>query len=326
MPGDARKLATEMTLGARHACARGDDGRVRCWSSGSRQDGIVAANETTARSRDSDGGAQPVTVRTLEGGELTQASALDSWDARTCAVAPDGVRCWTFLGGHPPAKTNPNAPPHGPSASDAGPVSAASLEVASPHARLVAIGGALECVALGSPEKVYCANSGELGRALREPPVVNQPVRALTAGQGHACAVLPDGRVTCWGKNDAGQLGNGQTTDASAPVVVEPLPPVEDVRAGYNHTCALLRNKTVACWGANGSFQLASGSRSPSSRPLAVQGLVGVTHLAVRGDSACARLTDGSVRCWGDNHAGQLGDGTLSDHAVPMPVRAAPRR
>jgi len=52
---------------------------------------------------------------------------------------------------------------------------------------------------------------------------------AITLGAGSVengtrnsfgCAVMQDGTVWCWGKNDYGQLGNGTTTDSDIPVQV----------------------------------------------------------------------------------------------------------
>jgi alpha-tubulin suppressor-like RCC1 family protein len=44
---------------------------------------------------------------------------------------------------------------------------------------------------------------------------------ATVAPTGHSiCAVLSTGRMTCWGYNFDGQLGNGTTTGSDVPVAV----------------------------------------------------------------------------------------------------------
>lgn len=63
---------------------------------------------------------------------------------------------------------------------------------------------------------------------------------AITTGIFHACAVLNDHRITCWGDNTLGQLGNSTWTDSPIPVVVTGITTAVAVSAGERHACALL--------------------------------------------------------------------------------------
>ena len=49
-------------------------------------------------------------------------------------------------------------------------------------------------------------------------------VSRLAAGVDHTCALRSGGRVMCWGSNQRGQLGDGTTAQALAPLAVLDLP------------------------------------------------------------------------------------------------------
>jgi alpha-tubulin suppressor-like RCC1 family protein len=137
--------------------------------------------------------------------------------------------------------------------------------------------------------------------------------RKVVAGRGHTCAVLLDGGVACWGRNDLGQLGNGSTVDAHRPVMVRGLGGVVDLSA-FDQTCALLADGTFRCWG-----QLEDGTRATT--PVVTSTLRGVLGFSNRGRHSCALVAGGSVWCWGPNEQGQLGDGTTADSAAPVQVQ-----
>jgi len=148
---------------------------------------------------------------------------------------------------------------------------------------------------------------------------ISNAIRAYTGGY-FTCAMLPDHTIECWGRNQDGQIGNGDsTTDVALPVPVNGLGPVTDLAPGGYHNCALMPDNTVECWGRNVRGQVGDGTtNSPVTSPHVVSGLhaaalnLGVWH-------SCALLADGTVQCWGQNDYGQIGTtGAFSD--VPVTV------
>jgi alpha-tubulin suppressor-like RCC1 family protein len=144
-------------------------------------------------------------------------------------------------------------------------------------------------------------------------------------GENNSCVVLADRTLWCWGTNAYGEVGNGTTTSAVDPVLIDVGNTIAAIAAyggqgqlqeGY--TCSALTNGDSYCWGANNIGQLGNGSivgtqicntAACSPTPTKV-GLIGVAQFATGGDHACAIMLGTALYCWGANDFGQLGDGT----------------
>jgi alpha-tubulin suppressor-like RCC1 family protein len=146
----------------------------------------------------------------------------------------------------------------------------------------------------------------------------------VTVGESHACSLLSNGTVRCWGHGEGGQLGDGANTSSSVPVAVSNLSGVRAIAAGHIHTCAIRDDNTVWCWGNGQLLQFGMGIPAPgySTVPLQATSLTGLRSIA--SDSAvgwstnCGVHTSGSVKCWG-NEGGYLGS-IVSTNAMAVGV------
>lgn len=157
-------------------------------------------------------------------------------------------------------------------------------------------------------------------------------VVTVMAGLSYTVALRSDGTVWAWGSNGLGQLGDGTTTDRSAPVQVKGpggigvLTDVTALAAGWGHTLALKTNGTVWAWGDNHYGQLGDGATEGRSTPVQVKGpnssgvLTDVVAVAAGVNHTAALKADGTVWAWGYNGSGQLGDGTITNRPTPVQV------
>jgi alpha-tubulin suppressor-like RCC1 family protein len=152
-------------------------------------------------------------------------------------------------------------------------------------------------------------------------------VRALVSSWQGSGALMTDGSYYDWGYNEAGQLGNGRTTNSTTPVLV-PLPEaVTHVSQGGSdgangESLALLSDGSVWSWGNDRWGQLGDGLRENASSPVRVALPSGVTFSQVSSGGASSYAIDGTghLWAWGQDNAGQLGIRATSAAVRPVPV------
>ncbi|MCN0180820.1 RCC1 domain-containing protein [Salinispora arenicola] len=178
--------------------------------------------------------------------------------------------------------------------------------------------------------------SGQLGDGTtndsNKPVAVNLPpgttVTAIAAGDGHSLAVTSAGTALAWGRNFAGQLGDGTTNDSTTPVTVSVAPgtTVTDIAAGRVHSLAITSAGTALGWGRNGSGQLGDGTTNDSTTPTTVSPPTGTAFTAVAAgeDHSLAVTSAGTALAAGDNLYGQLGDGTNTSSNTFVTVSLPP--
>jgi len=330
--GDEQDLTsvnvTSLAVGSAHTCALLSTGAVRCWGwNGYGQLGIGSWNQYPSTT--------PKGIPAVDLGPGRKAVAIGADSNRSCALLDDdSVACWGHKGFGP---------------ADVSPVFV-RLDAAR-KAKTLSVGATFQCVLFDDASvKCWGDNSfGQLGRStpsgeIGDPSGVSPidlggRVKQIQAGGRHACALLESGDVKCWGANEVGQLGLGDTKNRGQGFfsMGGGLRPVAlgghavTITTGNDHSCALLDDLSIKCWGENAWGELGIGSENRvgmveedmGDHLAAVKlppGLVASTVVA-EGRMTCVSLLpanspggdhDDRVRrfaCWGMNDRGQLGLG-----------------
>ena len=281
-----------VVAGDEHGCAWMRDGAARCWG------------ENIFGSLGNPDGGGPNAVAVIG---LATAVDLDARGYVSGALLVDGaVRAWGL---------NVSAGEH----------AQVPLEVNVPKANAIAVGNGHAC-ALASGD-VWCWGrnwAGELGIAVEGLPLKQyspSAVRGISSAVGVAvgyefsCAMLLDGNVWCWGRNDFGQLGNDSQVDSAAPVQVIGVESAVAVFATDDRACALLSDGSLWCWGdfVDDPLQLTAAP---------IPSVHNVTNVALGTSHTCVVEGESAMLCWGINAYGQLGLGEAASVFVadPTPV------
>jgi alpha-tubulin suppressor-like RCC1 family protein len=203
----------------------------------------------------------------------------------------------------------------------------------------VSLGGGFAC-ARKNDNSLWCWGANEFGQlGLGDTENRTRPeqvdaanlgtdVRYASTGAIHTCARKTDGTLWCWGNNQNGQLGTGDTMPRTVPTRIESPDLSADVdapAAGSMFSCATKTDLTLWCWGANQYGQLGVGDDSMRLSPAIVElpDLAGgVPLISAGGAHTCAAKSDGTLWCWGNNRSGQLGAGNKDNSSVPVQVKS----
>lgn len=307
----------EVAVGENFSCAIITTGKtVKCWgenSSGQLGNGTTTDSTVPAQVKDSTGNSVLADVTDIS---LGKSHAC----ARVSAASGVSIQCW-----------GSNA--YGQIGNDsllnrALPTVVSNLSGAA----LVWVGSNYSCAKLSSSFRCWGQNDyGQLGIGnTTSPQKTSQSVTGILAGSGlpglfgsHACATDDSGGAYCWGRNNKGQLGNGNNTNANTPAAVTGMPSgISSVTGGSLFSCSLSTSGAVKCWGDNTYSQLGnSGAGGDSSTPVAVSGLAsGVLSVSSGTEHSCAVLSGDLLRCWGRNQNSQLGDGGTQSQNSPVLV------
>jgi alpha-tubulin suppressor-like RCC1 family protein len=269
--------ATAITAGTAHTCALRADGAVLCWG-------------YAGQGRLGYGGLGPDPLPTgLDppriGDDETPASAgavslggpaiaISAGGDHTCALLATGaVRCWGVgalgaLGYGDERNIGDNELPSAAGPVELGGHTATAIDAGGAHTCAVLDDKSVRCWGYGLNGELGLGNTNSVG-ATQTPATVpsvdlgpGAAVRAIAAGGAHTCALLEDGSVHCWGRNQLGQLGyarldsigDDEPPASAGAVALGPGRTAVAIAAGTFHTCARLDDQSVRCWGygANG--------------------------------------------------------------------------
>ena len=325
-------LVTQMDCGDFHNCARMGDGHVECW--GRNRDGELGDGGN------SDDASKP---RSVEG--VTDVAQVAVGSNFSCARFSNGkVSCWgsgKILGdGRDVEKQKPTeiaglndvvelqaggyvvCARTSAGAAKCWGLTAVDKSDFNSGVDHVAAAGAHACVLL-KDGAVRCWGEGGWApdaRATFSNPGISRAT-AISSGDSFACALSVSGDVTCFGRNEQGELGANPDEDNHVqPVAVRGIKEAIGIGSAESHSCAILRDKSISCWGSNTEGELGRGTTTTQELAGAVGGISNVVNVVPGADHVCARTQAGSVYCWGNNRYGQIGDGSKAARLTPVKI------
>ncbi|KAK7161310.1 hypothetical protein R3I94_004095 [Phoxinus phoxinus] len=175
---------------------------------------------------------------------------------------------------------------------------------------------------------------GQLGLKIGQPDSLSAqhvkslcgiPLAQISAGGDHSFVLSLSGVVFGWGKNSAGQLGLGDTTDRHVPTVVNSLnrKKTVSISCGGEHTATLSKGGTVFTFGSGGFGQLGHNSFTDEHHPRVVAELWGSKVSQVtcgRRHTLVSVESSNLIYSFGCGMQGQLGNGEMIKQSVPFPV------
>jgi alpha-tubulin suppressor-like RCC1 family protein len=298
------------------------NGTLWCW--GNNNYGQLGLGDTAYR-------GNPVQV-----GSATNWSVVSAGEAHTCGIQLDNT-LWCWGNGSNGELGN------GGTTSQTSPVKIGSASWSE-----VDVDGGTSC-GIQTSGRLYCWGTNDLGQAGINSVVTPQtsPVQVLKSaadgagnytdwvsielGFSFACGTRPSKDIYCWGKNQFGQLGQGNTNQGTAqnrPFLVPNTLPTSlgttwatnGLTTGDSHMCSTMSNGRMACWGKNDDGQLGDTTTTLRSSPTQVTGGVTTWAKAEAGSWAtCAIRTAGTLYCQGYNGTGAIGDNTITTpRATPV--------
>lgn len=302
----------DVAAGSRHTCAVRTDGLAFCW--GDDGGGALGNDAILADS------ATPVQVATI-----TNVKAIYPMTYATCALLASGdAYCWGInsSGQLGIGSTTEQRTP-------------AAVTGGLKFKQLTGNAVAYHVCGLIGDGKAYCWGSdtdSQLGDDATQanklsPALVSggYVFRDISVGVFSTCGITDAGDARCWGRQDAGGLGNGTTAAGfgSSPQLVSGSLKWRTVAVNGLGACGLAGDGRLYCWGERAAAVLGTGNSSDQPSPILanVSNLTGENNFIQMGTGhthACGLKASGEVYCWGDNTTGRLGIGSGASQSSPV--------
>lgn len=242
---------TKLSSGRFYSCALLSTGSVKCW--GRNSFGELGNNSTTSSNI-------PVTISSL-----SDVSDIQLGHFHGCAINNNRVWCWGLnnYGQLGDGTTTNRLTPVNPNTS----ADVSLLSAGGWHTCAYTATNLLKC--WGSNVNCALGNNSNPCTDVYDPTTtsvsgISTGVVGITSGKSHACVLMSNGDVKCWGSNSHGQLGS-QTigfsyrspatfTSSNSPNLL-----LQKIFAGGNSTCGVTTSNDLFCWGDNTYGQRGDG-------------------------------------------------------------------
>jgi alpha-tubulin suppressor-like RCC1 family protein len=152
----------------------------------------------------------------------------------------------------------------------------------------------------------------------------NIPIKSVAAGEVHTLFLSMDGKVYSTGFNTSGQLGLGDTTQRTTPVLIPYFNKIliSAIYAGSFNSIFVDTAGKIYAVGANGFGQLGLGNIANriTPEPITYFNNIKIAYVSTKGDNTLFLDTDGKVYGAGLNENGELGLGDVIDIYTPIPI------
>ena len=130
-------------------------------------------------------------------------------------------------------------------------------------------------------------------------------------------AIKTDGTLWCWGHNEYGQLGQGNTSNESSPKQVGSGTDWNFVGGVQVGVLAVKTDGTMWGWGSNTQGALGLGNKTNYSSPMQIPGTWSAA--VCTGSNSMALRADGTMYSWGNNNWGRIGNNQPDNYHKSSP-------